>query len=544
MPTSLAALIAYINQYIFANNRGAITGPILAMVLVSIATYFGTYYANLSGPNTFTGSNTHSGNETFTGTVTLPNLTGLLVGNGTSAATGINPGIFAVAQPGSDACAKITNAIAALPATGGTVNALGLNGTQSCAGGLAIGTATKPVQLVLDYVAITSTGPWVLACHSSLIGAGKSVLGTTVIFSGISSTTDNFTEQFCADTNQQEGFHVSGITLNANGTGQDGARIQGGRDWSFDANVYNAVRDGLVIGGAADAEWTEGALVGGFVLNSGRHGMRFDTTAGISGGTTQPNSTFINHLTTLNLHIQTAATGNIVRVETGTQSASLNNGVNSLNMINFQGLQTGASALPDGIYLNGTQPDTSWQFLGGEVESTVPSQTTGYQYNSSTVQPTPWVQGIYVDSRFGGGQFGPNVTTYLLSQYTGPGGAIWSVSAGSVAGYFYNVSNYGANSVYQIGHTTAATSGSNYSSPYFQLYGSSWTGSASQREGWNAQASVGSGSYPVDTLMFTHFGGGTSQLGINGSVGFSGTKVAGSCTFVLTGGLVTNVTGC
>ena len=49
MPTSLAALIAYINQYIFANNRGAITGPILAMVLVAMATYFGTYYT----PSTF-----------------------------------------------------------------------------------------------------------------------------------------------------------------------------------------------------------------------------------------------------------------------------------------------------------------------------------------------------------------------------------------------------------------------------------------------------------------------------------------------------------
>jgi hypothetical protein len=36
----------------------------------------------------------------------------------------------------------------------------------------------------------------------------------------------------------------------------------------------------------------------------------------------------------------------------------------------------------------------------------------------------------------------------------------------------------------------------------------------------------------------------TSNLSINGSNGFSGTKTAGSCTFTLTKGIVTNVTGC
>ena len=58
MPTNVNELIAYIQQYIYANGQGLITGPRLAAVLVAIVTYFGTYYAPLSSPS-------------FTGTVTI-----------------------------------------------------------------------------------------------------------------------------------------------------------------------------------------------------------------------------------------------------------------------------------------------------------------------------------------------------------------------------------------------------------------------------------------------------------------------------------------
>ena len=43
-------------------------------------------------------------------------------------------------------------------------------------------------------------------------------------------------------------------------------------------------------------------------------------------------------------------------------------------------------------------------------------------------------------------------------------------------------------------------------------------------------------------------GGGASTLplifNINGATGFTGTKTAGSCTLTITGGIITNVTGC
>ena len=75
------------NKYIVTNSQGAITEPILNNLIQQIIS--GT--ANQSDNNVFSGANSHSGTETFTGPVILPQ-TGILVGNGTSAATAITPG--------------------------------------------------------------------------------------------------------------------------------------------------------------------------------------------------------------------------------------------------------------------------------------------------------------------------------------------------------------------------------------------------------------------------------------------------------------------
>ena len=113
------------NQYIVTNSKGAITEPILNNLLQQIIS--GT--ANQSDNNVFSGANSHSGTETFTGSVILPytgimigngtgpvtaetaitasqggvgGLTGIVQGNGTSAATAIAPGsgvAAALAQP-------------------------------------------------------------------------------------------------------------------------------------------------------------------------------------------------------------------------------------------------------------------------------------------------------------------------------------------------------------------------------------------------------------------------------------------------------------
>jgi hypothetical protein len=56
---------------------------------------------------------------------------------------------YANAYPGADACAKIANAMAALPGTGGTVDARGLQGPQSCAADPFSGITTANITLLL-----------------------------------------------------------------------------------------------------------------------------------------------------------------------------------------------------------------------------------------------------------------------------------------------------------------------------------------------------------------------------------------------------------
>src|SRR5580704_13088971 len=67
---------------------------------------------------------------------------------------------FADQYPGPDAFAKINAAIAALPPTGGTVDARGFAATpQPVSTPLVIGSATKPVVLMMSVVASPTSPP-------------------------------------------------------------------------------------------------------------------------------------------------------------------------------------------------------------------------------------------------------------------------------------------------------------------------------------------------------------------------------------------------
>lgn len=75
---------------------------------------------------------------------------------------------------GADLCAKITAAIAVLPAPGGTVDARGLTGTQAC--------ATNPfaagrigITTLLGNATITIAVPWILPSANRIIGAGREI---------------------------------------------------------------------------------------------------------------------------------------------------------------------------------------------------------------------------------------------------------------------------------------------------------------------------------------------------------------------------------
>jgi hypothetical protein len=47
----------------------------------------------------------------------------------------------------------------------------------------------------------------------------------------------------------------------------------------------------------------------------------------------------------------------------------------------------------------------------------------------------------------------------------------------------------------------------------------------------------GNASFPIGSVDALQFNAGAAS-------GFSGVKVAGACTFTITGGIITNVTGC
>ena len=141
---------------VYQNNSNSITGSVmqqqLLMIEASVATLF--------DPNTYAQL------QTFTSSFSVPNITGLLYGNSTSAVTSVHPTALAEAMSGSDWCAKVASAITTLPSTGGTVDARGLTGVQSCAAGLAI---TANVSVLVGSSTITQSGTITVGSTASLI---------------------------------------------------------------------------------------------------------------------------------------------------------------------------------------------------------------------------------------------------------------------------------------------------------------------------------------------------------------------------------------
>ncbi len=87
---------------------------------------------------------------------------------------------------GSDAGEKITQCVAALPGTGGVCDARNLAGPQQSAAGFTVGSATKPVQLMLGPTTLIVAKTIVVQARSSIIGLPSasgigSYQGVTVI---------------------------------------------------------------------------------------------------------------------------------------------------------------------------------------------------------------------------------------------------------------------------------------------------------------------------------------------------------------------------
>lgn len=130
-----------------------------------------------------------------------PNGSGVLISNGNVITPGLNNIVYANAFSGSDAGAQIAAAYAALPASGGIVDARGILGSQTVTSGtISIGTASKPCILLLGQVTLISTsnpvlsvtvdGSWVIGASPNLTiiannGSGADAIHWTASNGGI-----------------------------------------------------------------------------------------------------------------------------------------------------------------------------------------------------------------------------------------------------------------------------------------------------------------------------------------------------------------------
>lgn len=118
--------------------------------------------------------------------VTLPGGAGGSVNGQAIAPKSVNSVRYANQYDGADAGAKIAAAIADLPSTGGTVDARGLVGNQTVSSTVAVGTASKPVTLILDHA--TTYIPASAALDMFSIGPNGKVDGLSADVSGVTYT--------------------------------------------------------------------------------------------------------------------------------------------------------------------------------------------------------------------------------------------------------------------------------------------------------------------------------------------------------------------
>lgn len=82
-------------------------------------------------------------------------------------------------------------------------------------------------------------------------------------------------------------------------------------------------------------------------------------------------------------------------------------------------------------------------------------------------------------------------------------------------------------------NTTAATSGASASSPFFELEGNYWNGSASATDSWTMQDVVASGTNGASTLTFAHTGStGPASIGVSSGGNIGTLSQQGTNTYV------------
>lgn len=218
------------------------------------------YSANITAPVDLS-----SQLSSLAGQINFINLrTGQSVVGGDFSAPSYNNVIEANAQAGSDACAKINAAEAALPSTGGAIDARGFQGTQTCAGTigpltkmgkLTLGSATFLVQspVIIESQAVTVEGGGWQAEQTggsqSVIQAGTSFSGTDVIQIGGNNANVSGTNISHLQVNCNSLAGTNGIGLSPG----SGVAIYGTIDRVYSENCPGS---GLYAVGAGTFDWT------------------------------------------------------------------------------------------------------------------------------------------------------------------------------------------------------------------------------------------------------------------------------------------------
>ena len=129
---------------------------------------------------------------------------------------------FADQQTGSDACAKIQNAIQALPINGGEVDARGLLGFQTCSVNPFANILNHPGESIHLYLAagstFTTSAQWIIPLGSIITGGGSAPGGGrgTTLIANSTSFPANTAVVFLGDAIQSEGPLIENITIDCN----------------------------------------------------------------------------------------------------------------------------------------------------------------------------------------------------------------------------------------------------------------------------------------------------------------------------------------
>lgn len=194
---------------------------------------FDSYVPAISGflalvPPTVSGNLTVIGTITASGNITAANIPSKV--------------LWAEFFSGADMCAKIASAISTLPSTGGTIDARGFQGAQSCSSNPFSGVGTKPIQVVIGAATVTSTVTWTIPSNFSLIGQAQSV--STLKFTSTAAG---------LNASGSSNFRISSLKIDTTGTSSQYAILT-------DASSAKQVIDNVSVLGAATNAVANGEL--------------------------------------------------------------------------------------------------------------------------------------------------------------------------------------------------------------------------------------------------------------------------------------------